>query len=279
MPIASNLTPDSRFMALFVGPKHSGKTVAACSWLRNKNKRVKVLDVDGRIRGILGAPWIIKDKIDYDYFPPRVAGNKQTFFERVNQDLDVLLSEVGTGRSPYDTYICDSATSFCRNLILDALPLTHAEGRGKKIGAMEMAGPADYGFESTGMDAYLSFLRSLPINVIMTAHVVDKFDKPLITDERGRQFKDQYAESIVVGEKLSLRDKIGANMSIYFDNIFRFDRQMQRGEEKFYVEYVSDIACTSFPNLKPGKHDITNKDFYEYTMELVKNDNGSSINK
>lgn len=256
-------------MALFIGPKHSGKTVAACSWLsENKSKRMKVLDGDGRIRGILGAPWIDKDRIDYDPFPPRVAGNNTTFFERVNQDLEVLLSQVGSGRSPYETYVCDSATSFCKNLILDAMPLTHADSKGKKLGTVNMAGPEDYGFESTGTDSYLSFLRSLPLNVIMTAHVIDKFDKPMV-QQGNRLVKDTYADSVKVGEKLSLRDKIAANLTIYFDHIFRFDRQIVNNEEKFFVEYISDIACTSFVGFKPGRYDITGRDFRKFTLDLV----------
>jgi hypothetical protein len=277
MPTASNLTPESRFMALFVGPKHSGKTVAACSWLsKDPKKRAKVLDGDGRIRGILGAPWIDKTRIDYDYFPPKIAGNTSTFFQRVNDDLDALMTLIGTGKSPYETYISDSATAFCKNLILDAIPLTHAENKGKRLGTVNMAGPEDYGFESTGMDSYLSFLRSLPINVIMTAHVIDKFDKPMVT-VNNKTYKDAYADSIKVGEKLSLRDKISANMSIYFDHIFRFDREVENGQEKFYVEYISDLACTSFPGFKPGYYDITGKDFREFTLALA-NKVSSNVN-
>lgn len=270
MPTADSLTPESRFMALFVGPKHSGKTVAACSWVsEGSKKRIKVLDCDGRIRGLLGAPWIDRSRIDYDYFPPKSEG-KDIFFQRVNQDLEALLVLISTGRCPYETYVGDSATAFCKNLMLDSIPLTHAGGKGKKIGVMEMPGPADYGFESTGMDAYMSFLRSLPLNVIVTAHLVDRYDKPMITDERGYTYKDVYAESVVVGEKLSLRDKISASVPNYFDHIFSFDREVERGQEKFYVEYISNVACTSFPGLKPGKYDITGKDFRKFTLELIK---------
>lgn len=262
MPSCANLSPSRRFMGLFVGPKHSGKTSAACSFLRKGTQtRLKVLDGDGRINGILGCPWIEKDRIDYDYYPPRIAGNNKTFFERVNQDLEALLIEITNGKSIYETYVGDSATAFCRNLVLDAIPLTHADGKGKKLGTMNMAGPSDYGFESTGMDAYLSFLRSMPLNVILTAHVVDRFGKA--------NPEDPYSESIVVGEKLSLRDKISANMSIYFDHIFRFDRQMVNRKERFTVEFIGDIACTSYPNLIPGKHDITGRNFYEFLMEKV----------
>jgi hypothetical protein len=253
-------------MALFVGPKHSGKTCAACSWLDpNSKKKAKVHDFDARIRGLLGAPWIDRSRIDYDAFPPRDLNNPKPCFERVNQDLDLLLLTIkDPSRNPYELLVSDSATAFCKNLILDAIPLTHEKG-GKRIGTMEMAGPADYGFESTGMDGYLSCLRSLPINVIMTAHIVDKFDKPVKDG-----VKDQYAESIIVGEKLSLRDKIGANISLYFDHVFKFSREVIGKDEKFYVEYVSNIACTSFYGLKPGRHDITGKNFREYTLGLLK---------
>lgn len=268
MPTCENLTAESRFMALFVGAKHSGKTCAAVSFMtKESKKRVKVLDGDGRIRGILGAPWIDKSRIDYDFYAPRVAGQNKTFFDRVNADLEALLIEIQSGKCIYETYVSDSATSFCRNLILDAIPLTHigekGQDKGRKIGTMNMAGPSDYGFESTGMDAYLSFLRSIPINVIMTAHLVDRFGK--VNPD------DPYSETIVVGEKLSLRDKIAANTSIYFDHIFKFSRRMQGGKEHFFVEFIGDFACTSFPNLTPGVFDITGVDFHEFLMDKVKN--------
>ena len=268
MPTASSLSLEKNIKALFVGPKHSGKTVAACSFLtKGSQRRLRVLDGDGRIRGILGAPWIERDRIDYDYYAPRVAGNTTTFFERVNQDLEAMLVEINSGKCMYETYVGDSLTAFCRNLVLDAIPLTHASNsggrdKGRKIGTMNMAGPSDYGFESTGADAYLAFLRSIPLNVIVTAHVVDKFGK--VNPD------DPYSETIVVGEKLSLRDKIAANSSIYFDHIFRFDRKMVGGQEKFFVEFISDIACTSYSNLKPGKFDITGVNFYEFLMDKVK---------
>ena len=266
MPLASSLTPESNFKALFVGSKHSGKTVAACSWMGPGTKKIKVLDGDGRIRGLLGATWIDRSRIEYDYYPPEHA---KTFHERVNNDLEVMMMQIQQGKSPYETYVGDSATSFCKNLILDAIPLTHEKGAGKKIGTLEMAGPADYGFESTGFDAYLSFLRSMPLNVIVTAHLVDKYDKP--KDEHGDRMP--YAENIVAGQKLSLREKIAENCKIYFDHIFEFNRRMEKGKERFFVKFISDIACTSFSQLEPGEFDITGKDFYKFVMEKVQSGN------
>jgi hypothetical protein len=261
-------------MALFVGAKHSGKTCAAVSFMSPapSTKRVKVLDGDGRIRGILGAPWVDKSRIDYDFYPPRVAGNNKPFFERVNQDLAALLVEIQSGKCLYETYVADSLTSFCKNLILDAIPLTHAEGKGRSIGSMAVTGVEEFKFEATGADGYLSYLRSLPFNVIATAHLVDKWDKPPAVDAKGRETggKDLYAESIIVGEQLSIRPKIGQNSSIYFDHIFKFVRKMVNGSEKFYVEFIGDFACTSFTGLTPGLHDITGINFRDYLMSKVK---------
>lgn len=263
--VADRAKERRRFMGLFVGEKHSGKTAAACSFYTAAgSKRVKVLDGDGRIAGLDGCPWIDQKRIDYDYYPPRVAGNKTPFFERVNQDLEAMLVDINNGRSPYETYVGDSATAFCKNLILDAIPLTHADGKGRSIGTMQVTGVEEFKFEAAGMDAYLSFLRSIPLNVILTAHVIDKYGKPS---------NDPYAESVIVGEKLSLRDKIAANSSIYFDHIFRFRRRMVQNKEQFTVEFIGPIACTSFPGLTPGEHDITGLNFYEYLMAKIKNTN------
>ncbi len=162
MPSYRKITEGKRLMALFVGPKHSGKTAAACSVMTaGSQKRVKVLDCDGRISGLDGCPWIDTSRVDYDYYPPKVAGNS-TFFERVNTDLEALLTLVQTGKSPYETYVGDSATAFAKNLILDAIPLTHDNSKGRRLGAMNITGIEEYKFESIGMDGYLSFLRSLP---------------------------------------------------------------------------------------------------------------------
>ena len=277
MPTAENLTHDGRFMALFVGPKHSGKTCAACTVRSSdETKRIKVLDADGRIRGILGCPWIKRNLIDYDYFTPKISQGNQNFYTRLNNSLEGLIGQCNSMVNPYETYIADSLTAVCANFIQDALPLTHTgskgEAKGKSFGVLQMPGPEDYGFESTGTASFLSCLRSLPIkNVIVTAHVIDKYDKPRLPNGQ----KDTFADSIVVGEKLSLRDKISANIGIYFDHIFRFDRRMVGEQEHFYVEFIGDLACTSFPGIIVGEHDITGKNFWKYLMSLLSFNIGS----
>lgn len=256
MPSAGDLTPDSRFAALFVGTKSSGKTCAACSFKEDPTKKLYVHDFDGRIRGLLGAPWIDRKRIDYQFYPPRVGNNQKHLYERLNEDCDVLMVNSNIGKNPYEGIIADSLTAECFGLLCDAMPLTHKDNKGKKLGTLNMAGPEDYGFEATGTYNYLAFLRSFPVKfVICTAHIVDKFGKA--------NPNDPYSESIVTGEKLSLRDKIGTNIGIYFDHIFRFERRMVGREERYFVQFRSSIACTSFAELPTGEVDITGKSFHE----------------
>lgn len=265
MPLASNKTPESRFMALFVGPKHSGKTVAACSWVR-EGKMAKVDDFDGRIDGILGAPWIDPSKVEYNYYPPRlIEKDSKPFFQRLNASLEADLVLCQTNKNTHSLYVGDSITALNKNLLMDSIPLSHAEGRGKRIGGMSIADPGDYNFVTNNINNYLTHLRSMAIDIIVTAHVVPKWDKP--RDDYGNKL--QYADNIQVGEKLSLTDKLAADVPNYFNHIFRFDRQIINNEERFFVEYISDLACTSFPGLKPGRFDITGKNFKEFTLNLT----------
>ncbi len=130
-----------------------------------------------------------------------------------------------------------------------------------------MAGPEEYGYEATGTYAIMAFMRSLPIpNVIVTAHVVDRYGKPMGANGK----VDSYAESVVIGQKLSLRDKIGANVPSYFDHIFEFDKREVGDSVKYFVRFRSSLARTSFEKLPDGWIDITGKDFYQYLQEKIK---------
>ncbi|MDE2439228.1 MAG: hypothetical protein KGN01_07615, partial [Patescibacteria group bacterium] len=110
MPNASTLTPDSRFIALFVGKSGSGKTPAACSWVHEG--RVKDWDFDGRIRGLMGCPWIDRSKVDYEYYPVvNLSTNIDLTFNRLNRDLEVVQIESKSGQHKYKTHVIDSLTA------------------------------------------------------------------------------------------------------------------------------------------------------------------------
>jgi len=106
----------------------------------------------------------------------------------------------------------------------------------------------------------------MPINVILSAH-----GDPKCGYADGIALGPfEIQERVEIDEELSLRPMIEPNTSIYFDHIFRFDRKMVNNQERFYVQFIGDIACTSYPGLEPGNYDITGLNFYEFLMSKVR---------
>lgn len=255
MPSAKDLAPDSRFMALFVGPSGSGKTPAACSWV--KEGRVMDYDFDGRIRGLLGCPWIDREKVSYESFP--LGHNFAPAYDRLMKQLEVLEMQSKTGALPFKTAVLDSLSSETWAFLKDAVTLT----KGNSIGSMKMAGPQDFNFESSGTKDAITILKSLPgINLIVTAHIIDKYG-PVDPN-------DPFKGNMVVGTRLSLRDKLAAEIPGGFDHIVEFDRHMSGEIPKFRVRFWSDIARTTFLGMPTGWHDITGKDFYTFYHDFIK---------
>lgn len=261
MPRLIDMKPEKRFMSLFIGPSKCGKTVAAASFRDNDNEVIDIMDFDGRVGGILGAPWISRKNIQYEYYPPRQRGLQ----EKIEQKLQVYESYKVTGQ--YDqlptTLILDSLTSATQAMIFQALPLTHSTGSdnskktGRYVGGFAMTGPDDYNYESQVTHSIMAFFRSIPIkNIIVTAHIVPVWGK--------EDPNNVFSNSIIVGEKLAVRDKIQATIGIYFDHCFRFDKKEGAfGKEKYTVKFRgAEPLGTSWSELPSGEIDITGKNFY-----------------
>jgi hypothetical protein len=252
MPSATQLSTEDRFVGLFVGRSGSGKTPAACSF----PGPIEVLDFDQRIRGLLGCSWVDLTKINYDVFPPRESGG----VTRLNKKLEGWMVAASVGQLHVKTIVLDSLTAMCQCLIQQALPITHAGGKGMSFGTINLTGPEDYKFESQGTLSVLSFLRSLPgVNIIVTAHLVPRWGK--------LPGANAFSENVQIGEKLSITDKLGENCLIYFDHIFRFDAP-QNGQ-KHLVQFRGDMARTGFGSLPNGDHDITNTAFYPFMQSKL----------
>jgi hypothetical protein len=243
---------------MFVGESGSGKTVAEASF----PKPMEFMDFDGRIRGLLGAPWVDRSQIKYEYYPPR----SPNLITKLNGKLEGMMGAVSVGQPLPETFITDSITNQNYAFICQAIPITHAERKsgpgGKWIGPIAMAGPEDYGLEAQACYDYISFLKSLPIpNVIISAHVVPTYSK--------EDPDNPFSATIISGERLSIRDKISANIQTNFDHIFKFERTTVNEKEKFWVTFRGGIARTAYANLPGGKHDVTGKNFYEFMMEKL----------
>lgn len=260
MPKLSDISPEQRFVGLFIGESGTGKTCAACSF----PKPVENLDFDGRIRGAMGLPWLDINGVTYESFPPRENG----MIARLNKKLEAMqvIADMA-GMSPMTlpkTEILDSLTSECFAMVMQAMPLTHSNDKddkkkGKYLGVTPMAGPEDYGFEAQTTYSLMSWLRSMPIqNVIVSAHVIPVYGKA--------DPSNPYSENIPIGEKLSVRDKIGANVQIYFDHIFRFRKYEAGNFDKFTVQFQGGLCRTAWSFLPRGEIDITGRNFYELLM-------------
>lgn len=263
MPNFSDHTPEQRFIGLFVGLSGCGKTCAEASFQEATNPNiVEFLDFDGRIGGLHGASWLTdeqKKKIKYEYYPPRDS----QFITKLETKFDGYLMSARIGQPVPQTVCLDSLTSECFAALSYSVPLTHAGSKGRKVGVVPMPSPEDYGVEANATYGILSYMRTVPIrNVICTAHIVPVFSK---IDP-----SDSYSPSVETGEKLSLRDKIAANIGIYFDHVFRFEKQMYGQSEKYFVTFRSALARTSYSWLPEGRHEWTGKNFYEFMQSFKK---------
>lgn len=257
MPKASDLEPDGIFRGLFVGKSGSGKTGAACSF----PGPVENWDFDGRIRGLLGCPWVDRSRVNYESFPPKAPG----MIKRLMDKVDSMIAMSTQGQLHIKTLIVDSLTAETFAMLCQAKPLVQSEKdadkKGKRISGYRMTGPEEYGFEADTTYNLLASLRSIPgLNLIVTAHLIDRYDK--------EDPDDPFSNSVVVGEKLSVRDKIGENIQIYFDHIFKFEKKLEGQTDKHYVRFKGDLARTSY-QLPEGRVEVTGVNFYKKFMGLM----------
>lgn len=254
MPKAIDRRPDKRFFGLFIGNSSSGKSSAAATFPRPS----EIMDADMRIDGILWMKNLPKEfwggelgfeGINYTTYPPDKG------FAEIEKALETY-SIMFQKQRPMETLQMDSITSMLRLMLTDAIHLKDAKI--KTTLSLKRPGPNEYGYEAEAFYQIMDFLRSLPCHVILTAHIIDRFGK---IDPN-----DDYSETIKVGEKLSIRDKIGANIQIYFNEVYKFEKSPSGKKHK--VIFRSDIARTAFPQL-PDEMDITGKNFYREWSALV----------
>ncbi len=259
MPLLSERTETQRFVALFVGRHHTGKTVAEASF----PKPSLFFDFDGNIGGAQ-VPWLDLKEIEYLPYPPNTPNLINILDKKIESLNNQAIVQNGMfGRLPR-TVCVDSLTWMTFAFVSQSLDITHPkESQGRWIGVTRIPGPDDYKLEAQATYGLFSDLKSLPIqNLILSAHLVDTYEKP--KDERGNSLP--YAESIVSGYKLSIRDKIGENIQSGVNHIFHFEKESQGGAERFYVTFRGGIACSYYTWLPFGRQEWTGKDFYQFML-------------
>lgn len=255
MPTLENFTPNPRIFALHVSRSGDGKSDAAASYPGPFHQ----IDYDGRHDSLLSKV-IPRGPLD----PKNVSFERfytKNGYEPLQDHLDRLEMLRISRQFPYGTIELASATSFMQALITSS----HKLQKGKMIGKLRMSGPGDFNFEVTGMKQLIDQLDILPCNVIVSAHVIDRWGKP----DTGNPDKDQYAANEVIGEKINLRDQPGEVLLSLFSNVFRFSRKVIGGNMNYFVNFATDMAKNSF-GIPPGEHNITGKQFYPYLQDLIK---------
>lgn len=249
-----------RIFALFVGQSGSGKSDAAASFPWPFHE----MDFDLRANGIVAAinqGWLCTnrslDDIDIKQFDP-LGG-----WVQVQNHLNDLRGLFRNGVLKTQTIDIGSLTSMTRLFKTTAVltPLNDKAGGGHfNLAGLSMTGPSDYNFEAQATHAVFDFLKGFPCHVICSAHIIDKWGKPPGAKE--------ISANEVIGEKLSITDKLGANVLTYFNDVYRFSKAIVGGQEKFFVEFSTEMAKNSF-GLPPGKFDITRKEFYPFLQDLI----------
>lgn len=262
----SQLSNETKLFALFIGRSSSGKTVAAASM----PKPMQELDFDLRANGIVNAVqqgWLPAEGIDIIQFDPFKG------YLPVEQHLNLLYTMSLTRQLQFKSIDLGSATSLIRLLNLTTLNMPNSTaGIGHiNLGGLAVTGPADYKFESQAFHKIIDFLRILPCNVTLSAHIVDKYGKRAGAKDTDPQ--------VVIGEKLTLGTaNLAENILAMFNDVYKFTKEMVNGEDRYYVEFCTEIARNSF-GIPPGKHDITKKNFWDYFQNLVKSVKDGSYKK
>lgn len=274
MPInLSNYKENSRFQALFVGPSGGGKSGAASSFPGPYHE----LDSDNRIEGIVNmVKKGIVDGKDISYEPLPVMGG----WEPVGRELDRLsMKKIAWKQAPmsnsfpYGTIGLGSLSGLDR--IITQLTIQELGGQrlGKygENGGLRLKAPGDIKAIGNGIHQVLDVLLDMPCNVIITAHVVDKWGRPL--EELGTALTEsetkgnEYRNSVVIGETLTLSPNIAETVLARFTNVFRFERTVKGREVKYFVSFAGDLAKNSY-GIPTGDFDFTGKNFYEFFKEM-----------
>jgi hypothetical protein len=241
----SELEPGmDRFMGLFVGPVGASKTVSALSWMFDKpDKPVYIYDIDGRLRSVRK----FYRKEDLERVETHKYGPQN--FEKLIRHFEKLQDNC-----PYGLVIMDGLTSMGDQIINYMLSLRGAggdkEGKGKRAGVIEMAGPEDFGGEARGLSMMLDIARSLPCHFILTAHYLTVTYEDQVT-------KKTHVQNMLV----TAGKKVAAKVPIYFDEMYYFSLESAMSPDappKYVVRTSggSDFAAKTALPIKP-KYNIT----------------------
>ncbi len=255
---ASDMKPAENIFALFIGHSGAGKDCAAASF----PTPMKIFDLDLRADGLFGASWLDQKQlegIDITRVQPKMG------FQKIEEELELITTQFQIGQSSFKTIYFGSVTSLEGMFLKEGKTLIqNATGKGhQKFGKVMFQAPVDYKYLYSAMRETMDYLRVMPVNVILSAHIVDRYGKDPSKPD------NDYSENIVLGEKLTLTDKLAENIQIYFNEVYRFEKRMYGDSPRHFVKFRTDVAKTAYPSLPNGELEITNLNFYQKWKSLI----------
>ena len=134
--------------------------------------------------------------------------------------------------------------------------------------SLRVSGPADYKYEAEGMREFMSLLKGLnsgifhvKINQIFTAHIIPLWGKP---EKDGKE--QAYAENVIVGSRIFLRDKILASIGTVFDEVYEFKKD---SKNRHLVQFNGELARSVLIPNDVKVYDITDLNFYDFWQKKI----------
>lgn len=173
----SEFKPSETIKALFCGSPGSGKTCAALSF----PYPMLVLDFDNKVNS--AAAWYEKDKERLEGIEVRSLGRSLDGVDPIVEFLAVI-KELGeqqkAGAMKYKTLVIDSATTFSSAVLAHIVKTNPGIKRPSSAQGVQPT-PQDYGILKREFSRLIPGLMTLPMNLVMTAHI--KIDRSEITGE------------------------------------------------------------------------------------------------
>jgi len=173
----SEIKPSDNLKVLLVGPPGSGKTCVAAGF----PYPLLVLDFDGKIDS--AAAWYANDKARLDGIEVRDFSRRLDGSDSI-VDFLILLKELAeqqrTGVMKYKTLVIDSATTFSSAVLGHIVKTNPGIKRVPSAQGVQPSMP-DFGILKREFEKLIPGLLSLPMNVVMTAHV--KTERSELTGE------------------------------------------------------------------------------------------------
>lgn len=147
---------------------------------------------------------------------------------------------------PFKTIVVDSVTSIGDNMNMQTIKGKRAEGMGKRIGSIYVAGLEEYNAEASAFRDMMAMLKDIhkyhKVNIILIAHVVGQRkddDKNKLT---------HHSRVIITGG-----DKISGKIASLMTEVYHFDvrpgfAETDEGEYGLFTSHTgNDYARTSLP--------------------------------